>query len=189
MIFGCKINDFQKVFPKRIRKTPQDKHKMLQDAPKTAQDAHKTSRDAPKTRPRRHKTAQEHPKTPPRGGPARARSWKKLGSKSDLQRTPFQISILERLGVDLGRFLDGFRELLKSIFTDFTGDRSRAQGSLNLSKLARCRPRRRASEPRSGVARCSRSRAKGSLNLPSHLIVRQSRTRQQRASKSNLFLR
>ena len=91
MIFGCKIDDFQEVFSKRIRKTPQDKHKMLQDAPKT----------------------------PPRGGPARARSWKKLGSKSDLQRTLLQTLIFERLGVDLGRFLDGFRELLRSIFHGF----------------------------------------------------------------------
>ena len=90
MIFGCEVNDFQKVFPKRIRKTPQDKHKMLQDAPKTAQDAAKTSQDAPKRRP---STSQE---------------WKKLGSKNDLQRNPLQISILERLGVDLGRVFGWF---------------------------------------------------------------------------------
>ena len=44
------------------------------------------------------------------------------------------------------------------------GDRSRAGSSHNLSKLASCRPRRRASEPRSGVARCSGSCAQGSLN-------------------------
>ena len=49
---------------------------------------------------------------------------------------------------------------------DFTCDRSGAQSSLNLSKLASCRPRRRASEPRSGVARCSGSSAQGSLNSP-----------------------
>ena len=107
MIFGCKINDFQKVSPKRIRKTPQGKHKMLQDAPKTAQDAPKTSRDAPKAPQDGPGAPQDAPKRRPRTSQER----KKLGSKSDLQRTPLQTSILDRLGVDLGRFLGGFRGL------------------------------------------------------------------------------
>ena len=149
----------------------------------------KTSQDAPKTRPRRHKTAQEHPKTPPRGGPGRARSGKNWDRKAISTGTPSKPRFYSVLGWIWAGFwvvLGGSRD---RFFLDLRGDRSRAQGSQNLSKAARCRPRGNASEPRSGVARCSRSRAKGSLNLPSHLIVRQFKTRQQRASKSNLFLR
>ena len=134
MIFGCKIIDFQKVSPKRIRKTPHGKHKMLQDAPKTAQDAPKTSRDAPKTRPRRHKTAQEHPKTPPRGGPARARSGKNWDRKAISSGTPSKPRFLSVLGW----IWEGFWMVLGSCWNrflmDFTGDLSHAQGSLNLAK-------------------------------------------------------
>ena len=101
MIFGSKINDFQEVFLKKIRKTPQDKHKMLQDAPKTAQDAPKTSRRAPKMRPRR-------PKTAPKRRPRTSQERNIVGSKSDLQRNPLQSSIFERFGVDFGRVLGWF---------------------------------------------------------------------------------
>ena len=110
MIFGCKIDDFQMAFPKRIRKTTQDKHKMLQDAPKTAQDAPKTSRDAPKTRPRRHKTAQEYPKTPPRGGPTRARSGNSWDRKAISSGTPSKARFWNVWGWILGRFWGGFGE-------------------------------------------------------------------------------
>ena len=51
------------------------------------------------------------------------------------------------------------------IFRGFTGDPTRAQGSLNFPQLTRCKPRRRVSEPRSAATRCSRSRAQGSPSL------------------------
>ena len=136
--------------------------KHLQDAPRRAQEAARRPQDVPLRSQDAPKTPPDGPGAPqdaPTGGPARARSGTKLGSKSYLQRNPLQTSIFERLGVDV----EGFGEVLSSIFREYTGDRTRAQGSLNLA--ARCRPHRRANEPRSDVANCSRSRAQGSFNL------------------------
>ena len=129
MIFGCKINDFQLVFPKRIGKTPQGKHKTLQNASKTAQDVPKTSRDAPQDAPKAPQDGPGAPQDAPKRRPSASQEWKKLGSKSDLQRNPLQTSIFERLGVDLGRVLMVFGSCWNRFFMDFTGDRSRAQGS------------------------------------------------------------
>ena len=68
--------------------------------------------------------------------------------------------------MDFGRVLGRFRGAIEIDFSWILRAISQAQISLNLSKLASCRPRRRASEPRSGVARCSGSSAQGSLNSP-----------------------
>ena len=118
MIFGCKINDFQEVFPKRIRKTPQDKHKMLQDAPKTAQ-------DAPKTLPRRPKipkTAPGRPQDGPKTSPGRSktppRSEKNLAQKRIFSGPPPNLNFgaswarfWEVLPSILGGVLGGSKEL------------------------------------------------------------------------------
>ena len=127
-----------------------------QDAPKTPQDAPKTPQDAPRRLPRR-------PQDEAQGEPGAEKIGPDLGSKSDLQRTPLQSSIFERFGMDFGRVLGWFRGAIEIDFSWILRVISQVQISLNLSKLASCRPRRRASEPRSGVARCSGSCAQGSL--------------------------
>ena len=118
MIFGCKINDFQKVSPKRIRKTPQGKHKMLQDAPKTAQDASKTlprRPKAPKTAPGRPQDGPKTPpgrsKTPPRSGKIRAQKRIFSGPPPNLDFGASWARFWEVLASILGGVLGGFKEL------------------------------------------------------------------------------
>ena len=118
MIFGCKINDSQKVAPKRIRKTPQGKHKMLQDAPKTAQNASKTPPrrpKAPKTAPGRPQDAPMTPpgrsKTPPRSGKIRDQKRIVSGPPPNLDFGASWVRFWEVLASILGGVLDGFKEL------------------------------------------------------------------------------
>ena len=118
MIVGSKINDFQKVFLKRIRKTPQDKHKVLQDATRRSQDGPRR----PKTPPRRAQGATRRPRSTPRRPQEEAQDEpgaEKIGIEKRSPIEPLQTSILERLGVDFGRFLGGFRGLSRSIFLGF----------------------------------------------------------------------
>ena len=70
---------------------------------------------------------------------------------------------------------------------DFTCDQSGARSSLNLSKLACCRPRRRASEPRSGVARCSGPCAQGSLNSPNSYSSPVRKNKNRNPSSANAY--
>ena len=120
MIFGSEIN----VSEGFSEENPQDAPRQAQDATRRSQDGPRRSQDVPRRPQDAPKAPQDGPGAPqdaPKRRPSTSQEWKKLGSKSDLQRTPLQTSISERLGMDLGRFLDGFRELLESIFHGFYG--------------------------------------------------------------------
>ena len=94
-----------KTAPRRP-KTPQDR---LQDAPRRPQDTPKRPQDAPR-----------HPKT-----------WEKRAPKNDPKPKPLQTTILERFGLDLGAFSEGFLEVLRWIWEAKRNkiDTQRATGS------------------------------------------------------------
>ena len=147
-------------------KHPQDAPRSPQDAPGRPQDVPRRPQDAPKTPqdgPGAPQDAPRRPQDEAQGEPGAEKIGPDLGSKSDLQRTLLQSSIFERFGMDFGRVLGRFSGAIEIDFSWILRVISQVQISLNLSKLASCRPRRRASEPRSGVARCSGSCAQGSL--------------------------
>ena len=136
MIFGCKINDFQKVSPKRIRKTPQGKHKMLQDAPKTAQDASKTfprRPKAPKTVPGR---PQDGPKTPPGLPKMSPRSGKLRAETRSFSGPPPNLDF----GGSWARFWEVLASILGGVEVDFFEDFRNVWGIGFGSVLARETP-------------------------------------------------
>ena len=139
---------------------PQDVSRRPQDAPKTPQD----SQDDPKTAPRRAQDAPKMPPGRPQGAPRRLPGVENFGFKNGFLADPLQTSILERLGLDFGRFWHRFWEVLSSVFRRF----SECLGHRFWKFFGYMATSRGASEPRSGAARYrqARSRAPDSLNPP-----------------------
>ena len=91
---------------------PKTSPRRLKTAPRRSQEAPRFPRqpqDGAKARPRRPQEPPGRPKTPPRSGEFRAQVADHL-----------QTSILERLGVDFGRFWHRFWEVLRWIFRRFS---------------------------------------------------------------------
>ena len=105
--------------PKCVQKRPQDAPKTHQDAPKMPQDAPKTPQEAPQAPQDAHRRLPRRPHDEAQGEPGAEKNWVDLGTKSDLQRASLQGSIFERFGVDFGRVLGWFWELLRSNFHGF----------------------------------------------------------------------
>ena len=94
--------------------------------PKTSTRCYNTLPRRPKTPPRRSQDAprfprrpQDGPKTGPRDpqdAPRRPPGAEKLGLKSVFLADPHQTSILERLGLDFGRFGDRILQLLQELY-------------------------------------------------------------------------
>ena len=95
------------VFRRFSVKIPQDAPRSSQDAPGRPQDVPRRPQEAPKTPqdgPGAPQDAPRRPQDEAQGEPGAEKIGPDLGSKSDLQRTPLQSSMFERLGMDFGKF-------------------------------------------------------------------------------------
>ena len=153
---------FRRFFCEDSTRRPKKLPRRSRTLPRRAETPPRGAQDAPR-RPGAPQDAPRRPQDEAQGEPGAEKIGPDLGSKSDLQRTLLQSSIFECFGMDFGKVLGRFSGAIEIDFSWILRVISQVQISLNLSKLASCRPRRRASEPRSGVARCSGSCAQGSL--------------------------